>query len=345
MTSSNIIEYRILDKEGDVVDNHKQNIKMENKRTNYWINQEDVYIPKLNSLNLEHIPSGYYFLCSNPEIGFYVTKREYHLDDLLIFPDSIHGEIIKGINQFWERKDKFKEYGFAYKRGILLHGRAGCGKSCMINLLVKEMVDNLNGFVFSLGSHGDLDLFHSYIPRFFGVIEKDRPIFVIIEDIENLCTNRDTETVLLNVLDGLDQLENVVYVATTNYIENLKERIINRPSRFDRRIYVPMPSYNDRKFYFEKKLKSKDLESINLELWVQETEGMSIAHLSELIKSVVIFGNPFEEVIQILKEMNDFKKLHSSSYEKQTSTIGFREKPLGEKIEKYVEDLKKVERV
>src|SRR5258705_13886621 len=104
---------------------------------------------------------------------------------------------------------------------------------------MKHVINDLNGVILPLNSDTSLSIYSSCIPEIFRVIEKDRPLVIIFEDIENLCTGGSTETLLLNVLDGLDQLENVVYLATTNYIEKLKERIMNRPSRFDRRIYVP----------------------------------------------------------------------------------------------------------
>jgi hypothetical protein len=70
---------------------------------------------------------------------------------------------------------------------------------------------------------------------------------------------------LLNILDGIGQMENTIYLATTNYPEKLKERILNRPSRFDRRYKIEKPDSNIRKFYFEKKLRDEDLKNINLD--------------------------------------------------------------------------------
>lgn len=289
-----------------------------------WIRRgTNTFIPTDNSDITPTVESGFYDLRVAEGIGFYMLKRNLHLDDLLEFPSAIHANVINSIKDFWTRKKKFKEYGFAFKRGVLLHGKAGSGKSCLINLCVKYVIDKLNGVVLSLNTSGDLDLYATAIPEIFRVIEPDRPIIVIFEDIETMCTYKETESKLLNVLDGLDQLENVVYIATTNYIENLKERIANRPSRFDRRIYVPFLEYDDRLFYFKNKLKDTDLQNINIEKWAKDTEGLSIAHLAEIIKSVVIFGTPYTDILETLKEMNDLATLHSSKYEKDSGKIGF----------------------
>lgn len=289
-----------------------------------WIKRgTNTFIPTDNSQILPIVDAGMYDLRVAEGIGFYMLKREMYLDDLLEFPSKIHRTVLDSIKGFWKRKAKFNEYGFAFKRGILLHGRAGSGKSCIISLCVKYVIDELNGVVIPLNNMQDLELYAKAIPETFRVIEKERPIVIILEDIEGLCSNSSSETQLLNVLDGLDQLENVVYLATTNYIEHLKERIINRPSRFDRRIYVPFLNYEDRLFYFQKKLKESDLKITDIKRWATDTEGLSVAHLAELIKSVIIFGSDYEETLNILREMNNFSALHSSQYEKDSQKIGF----------------------
>lgn len=288
-----------------------------------WIKRgTNTFIPTDNSQILPQVDAGVYDLRTSPDIGFYMIKRDTFLDELLEFPSKIHRTVLNSIKDFWKRKEKFKEYGFAFKRGILLHGKAGSGKTCTINLCTKYVIEELGGVVMPLATEGDLNLYAKAIPEVFRIIERERPIVIIFEDIENMC-HGTTENLLLNVLDGIDQLENVIYLATTNYIEALKERIINRPSRFDRRIYMPFLTYDDRIFYFQHKLKEGDLKTINIKKWAKDTDGFSVAHLAELIKSVVIFGSPYEEILSILQEMNDFKSLHSEKYEKENSEIGF----------------------
>lgn len=288
-----------------------------------WLKRSNnIFIPTDNSLVVKTIDSGYYDIRNEAGIGYYLFKKEIVLDELLEFPSSVHEEVIKCVKDFWERKAKFKEYNFAFKRGILLHGLPGNGKTCLINICVKHLVDHLNGVVFHLSNVIEMDYYSKFCPEIFRIIEKDRPLIVIMEDIENMCDGSH-ESTLLNVLDGLDQMENVIYIATTNYIEKLKERIINRPSRFDRRIYMPALDAVDRMFFFQHKLKENDKKSLDLDTWVKDTEGMSIAHLAELIKSVVIFNNSYEYSIELLKNMNDLKNLNSANY-RESEGIGFK---------------------
>lgn len=289
-----------------------------------WLKRgTNTFIPTDNSETKTTIEAGYYDIKYAEGIGYYLFKKEFNLDNLLVFPSNTQSEILNSIKTFWASKQKFIDYGFAFKRGILLHGKPGSGKTGIINLAIKHSIEIEHSVVLSLSSHRDLDNYASFMPEIFRMIEPHRQVIIIMEDVEVLCEHPDTETLLLNVLDGLDQLENVVYLATTNYIEKLKERIINRPSRFDRRIYVPFLTEADRLFYFEKKLTQKDLSTIDVTKWVKDTENMSIAHLGELVKQVCVFGNDYAEAIAILKEMNEVKNLHSSNYEKETKSMGF----------------------
>ena len=127
---------------------------------------------------------------------------------------------------------------------------------------------------------------------------------MLLEDIDSIAgENRYSTSRLLNILDGVKQIENVVYIATTNYPEKLQERITNRPSRFDRRYKVELPSDEIRKSYIVNKLNDEDLATININEWVKKTKGMSLSHLKEVVISTIIMGRDFDETIDNLEGM------------------------------------------
>lgn len=288
-----------------------------------WLKRgTNTFLPTDNAVTVNKVESGVYNICFNDHMGYYLVKKDLNLDELINLPSPEGQKVLSGIKTFWERKDKFAEYGYSYKRGILLYGVPGGGKTSIINLLCRELVDKLDGVVFTISSPDDLGLYKSFMGEIYRVIEPDRPIITIIEDIDGLCQHKETETKLLNVLDGIEQLENVVYLATTNYTERLSERILNRPNRFDMRIEVRSPNEECRRIYLEHKLKENDLKSIDLEDWVDKTKGMTMAHLGEVIKSVLILGNTFEDTI---KNLHDLKQTPvSRNYDAEfAEKIGF----------------------
>ena len=123
------------------------------------------------------------------------------------------------------------------------------------------------------------------------------------------------------MLDGELQVDNVVFIATTNYPQRLDKRFINRPSRFDEIIKIGMPNAEARKFYLEHK-NPRLVENITeLENWVELTKGFSVAHLKELIISVECFDKTIEETIKRLRSMMEATP---DQYEvNETRKIGF----------------------
>jgi hypothetical protein len=244
------------------------------------------------------LPSGYY------EIGWSdvthsptFVKHPTVSDELYELPSPEILDIVRDIADFWEREDLYKKYNFVHKRGILMYGEPGCGKSGIVQLICKRVINQINGIVINIKDERDLDGFFNIIPV-FRKIEPNRPIVVILEDIDSIAGEGSySVSRLLNILDGIKQIDGVVYLATTNYPERLQERLTNRPSRFDKRYHIDMPNSEIRKSYLLNKLTEDDLSKINLDEWVANTKGMSIAHLKELIVSVIVMGRGFEETI------------------------------------------------
>jgi SpoVK/Ycf46/Vps4 family AAA+-type ATPase len=114
-----------------------------------------------------------------------------------------------------------------------------------------------------------------------------------------------------------------IYVGCTNYPERLKERILNRPSRFDKRYHIGYPNAEVRSFYFTHKIKKEDLDQIDLNDLVAKTEHLSLAHLGELVKAVFIFGKTIEESVSQLKDMSEWI---SSTQSENKEAIGFGKK-------------------
>lgn len=240
------------------------------------------------------------------------VKHNIPTDTLLRLPDSKSDEVLAEIEKFWSLKEKFKKHGFSHKRGILLWGPPGGGKTSTINLLMNQMVKS-GGVVF-LGDVPPDWLIYS-LPK-FRQVEPDRQAIVVLEDLDTLI-RKHGESQVLSLLDGEHSINNVVYIATTNYPENLDGRIANRPSRFDKVIKIDMPNADARKMYLESR--NLDLSEKELNRWVIETDGFSIAHLKELIISVVCLGNDFNQEVKRLSEMGKTP----SSEDDNKKTVGF----------------------
>lgn len=206
-----------------------------------------------------------------------------------------------------------------------MYGKQGCGKSMIINLIIDYLIKQVNGIVFTIKEASELERYINFVPDILRIIEPDRPIITIIEDVDGIVERSANKTLLLNILDGLEQMERVIYLCTTNYPEKLQQNLLNRPSRFDIRIEIKPPTPKVRKFYFEHKFKEhpEDLQKVNIKKWVEVSEGFTMAHLREMILSVMVYEHSLEETVKRLKSFEEIP--NSVSFGKDSSSeIGFK---------------------
>jgi SpoVK/Ycf46/Vps4 family AAA+-type ATPase len=265
------------------------------------INGDGSFLPAPETIKI--LKQGLYEPQYNNRAGEWGLRRQkINTDELYELPTKEIAVILNDLKSFWKKKDTYTEYRLMHKRGILLYGDPGCGKSGILQLCMKHIINDLNGIVINIKDEDTVRGYLDVVPK-LRQIEPDRPIVVIIEDIDSIAGESAYITSqLLNMLDGIKQIENVVYIATTNYPEKLEERITNRPSRFDRRYYIAPPSSEVRKAYLERKLGDSS-NSINLDQWVKDTEGMSMSHLKEIFISVFLLDVGYDDAITHLREM------------------------------------------
>jgi GTPase SAR1 family protein len=219
-----------------------------------------------------------------------VLKQNNH-DDLVHLPDTAYEEVVNEINKFLkeETKKSYSDNGFLYKRSILLHGEAGVGKSCLVNRVTHDVIDKGGIVIFNPNPQ-----LLSHVYEALDEIEGPRLVMVILEELDQLV--EDYEDSLLHLLDGEIQRENVIYVATTNYLDKIPKRIL-RPGRFSLTLEVKHPSEKTREFYLKKKLSESD----DIKTWVDLSEGFTIDELKETVLSVKCLDYPLDKAIAKIK--------------------------------------------
>lgn len=244
------------------------------------------------------LPAGIYECHFSANAGPYFSKIKETFDELVDLPDTASQEILDSMTKFWTMEDHFRRHGFLWKRGVLLWGPPGSGKTSTLHKLSRSvseyggislLADNPNVMVECI--------------RLLRQIQPKTPLVILMEDIDSLI-DRYGESGYLALLDGETQTDNVMFIATTNYPERLDQRFINRPSRFDMIKKIGMPSSDARRTYLAHKNPRLVHEGC-LDQWVSDTEGFSVAHLKELITSVDIFDVPYEETLLRLKTMRE----------------------------------------
>jgi len=247
---------------------------------------------------------GVYEIDMAPNVGLFLEKIPVRTEGLIRFPDSNSNSVIDEITTFWEKEETFKRHNLIYKRGILLWGPPGSGKSCIVQLIMEDVVKR-EGIVIRFD---DPDLFLDGM-RAIRKIQAETPVVVIMEDIDSIIEEH-SESEVLNILDGVNEVHKVVFLATTNYPDRLGKRIVNRPSRFDKRFKIGMPNKAARTLYFEHLFRHLSAEEKN-ELgcdaakWAEDMKDLSIAHMKELFVAVCILGDDYKQAVKTLQNMKE----------------------------------------
>jgi SpoVK/Ycf46/Vps4 family AAA+-type ATPase len=278
------------------------------KTERVWAKHDDVFWE--GTTTTKTIPSGIYNIIALPNVGPALHFKNQSTDELIVPDDDIIPEIIIEFNKFWASKVEFDKRGLVFKRGFMLHGPPGSGKTSLLALLNQILIREYKGII--------LDIENPQLAteglRLVRKIEPDRPIILLLEDIDSLVEHYG-EDQYLSLLDGEDQVPNIVSIATTNYPERLDPRFVNRPSRFDKVIFLDYPNTSTRRQYL--KHKEPNFTDSELDEWTNISKGFTIAHLKEMIVAVKCLGQPLNEVVERLQKM---KKKPSSLNQ---SSIGF----------------------
>jgi hypothetical protein len=263
------------------------------KSFSHWAKRGNRFYPINATHNL--LPKGVYEAKADSDGQTFAREIDFPADTLLSLPGTPTEYIVGQIKDFWDRRKTFERIGFLFKRGILLYGPAGCGKTCIIRQLCDEIIKR-DGIVMSIN---DINIVQDVLLK-LREIEPDRPVMTIFEDIEKMMENRDERSDILSFLDGEKQLSNIVHVATTNTPDVLEDCFMRRPGRFDLVLGLDPPIDEAREMYLTHLIKDAVTPEV-LQQMVKDTDGMGLAHLRELVVSILCLNLDYKTTLQRLK--------------------------------------------
>ena len=281
-------------------------------KVSIWMQERDMVRASTNVTLLKKINPGIYTVEFDKNLGLFCRPLDVKSDELFLFSDSITQKLLEEINLFWDKAELYKENNLIHKRGILLEGFPGTGKSSLISILSTHIIKQ-GGVVFKVGGYRNLEDYITFVRNSFRKIQPDTPIITILEDLDQY---EDVEEDLLDFLDGKTHINHHVVIATTNNTETIPDTFL-RPSRIDLKIEIPLPCEQTRREYFKyKEVPEKDLEDL-----VMKSDQFSLADLKELYICVYLLDYTVEDAVMKISSPREKRNYLSSP--KNKSRMGF----------------------
>ena len=301
----------------------------------------DGYYPM--QATVKKVPAGFYKPAHDSYTGeYFLEPKKIITPKLYLLPNEAKDVIVEDIQRFWQSEERYRKFQSVYKRNILLYSIPGNGKTCLINIMCQELIKKYDGIIVCIDTQRELDNYTKIMAK-FRQVEPDRKIITIIEDFERLAKDEYYSALLLQLLDGNEQLDSIVTIATTNYPENLEKRWTCRPSRFNLVLEYKKPDAKVREFYIYNKLKDGgidvDSEKVkeDIKRYVEKTEGFTFDFVKEAIQGIYVDDIAedvvFERIEKARKKNGNYKVTEDDG-----RTIGFvDENPLKESDGSVVE--------
>jgi hypothetical protein len=207
--------------------------------------------------------------------------------DSIILPAGLLERIEKGSVHFGANSKQLLEWKRHLRRGLLLYGQPGTGKTMTAMYLAGAMPGRSVMLVTG---------------RAFGTLNKIcrmaralQPSMVIIEDVDLIAEDRNSGNAgmfggnllveLMNEMDGMAEDTDTLFLLTTNRPKVLEPALAARPGRVDSAYELPLPDAPCRSRLFQLYSVGLPLAIDNFAPFVARTDGASPAFIKELMRT------------------------------------------------------------
>jgi len=221
------------------------------------------------------------------------TRPRLSADDLIL-PSATFDDVRRQVVGVARNSDRLRAAGQHLKRGLLLYGPPGVGKTHTVRYLMGELTDTtiveLTGD--TLGA----------IREACSIARTLQPAMIVVEDVDLIAQQRDHyggETpllfTLLNEMDGLDEDADVVFLLTTNRADLLEPALASRPGRVDQAVHIDLPDRESRRRLVHLYAGALDVDLSQLDDVLDRTDGVTASFLKELLRRAAVVAADREE--------------------------------------------------
>lgn len=247
-----------------------------------------------------------YFNVAKADSGSYSSKQEGSRPIESIKSDVTFDDIggisdvkseLEEIIDFMKKPKRYKSFGARMPRGVLLVGPPGVGKT-----MIAKAVANAAGVPFYYQSGASFVQIYvgmgaKRVHELFAAAKNSAPAIIFIDEIDAVGKKRDgqrsdereaTLNQLLTEMDGFENSSGIIVIAATNKIDVLDSALL-RAGRFDRRIFVELPTNKERALILSKYLQKVPNE-VDVKTIANMTVGFNGASLAALVNEASLLA-------------------------------------------------------
>jgi cell division protease FtsH len=217
-------------------------------------------------------------------------RRPELVRDELVLPEAALELVERQVLGIARHRERLRASGQHVKRGLLLYGPPGNGKTLTVRYLVGQTLDH----TVMLLTGGSLHLLRPAC----ALARMLSPAIVVLEDVDLVAEERGrfghmSNPVLfdlLNELDGIEEDADVAFILTTNRADLLEPALAARPGRVDLAVGIGVPGQDARRRLLTLYADGLDLRAEDLERVMARTEGVSAAFIKELVRKAAVLA-------------------------------------------------------
>jgi len=209
--------------------------------------------------------------------------------DQVVLPDALLAEIERQVIGIARHSSRLLASGQHLKRGILLYGAPGTGKTHTVSYLLGRLPE-VTVIVISgraLGRIGEA----------CSMARTLHPVLVVVEDVDLIAEERTAQPgehpllfQLLNEMEGLNSATDVTFLLTTNRADLLEPALAARPGRVDLAAELPLPDADARRALLGLYQANLTLDGVDMDAVVARTEGVTAPFLKELLRKAALLA-------------------------------------------------------